>query len=138
MNCEQNLYKYTGSQISDIVGMKDNPTLQRLTQNLYDPLANQVDARKVAVMESTNSKARQEQLTRIDEIENLEKVLNALMIRDLTGEGTLDENKIKELEKLIALNRPAYPLDAIPPKYPNGRKKTKAQLKKELNCRVWF
>ena len=54
-------------------------------------------------MESTNSKARQEQLTRIDEIENLEKVLNAQMIRDLTGEGTLDENKIKELEKLIAL-----------------------------------
>lgn len=124
----------TGSQISDIVGMKDNPTLQRLTQNLYDPLANQVDARKVAVMESTNSKARQEQLARIDEIENLEKVLNAQMIRDLTGEGTLDENKIKELEKLIALNRPAYPLDAIPPKYPNGRKKTKAQLKKELTA----
>ena len=91
----------TGSQISDIVGMKDNPTLQRLTQNLYDPLANQVDAKKLLV-ESTNSKARQEQLTRIDEIENLEKVLNAQMIRDLTGEGTLDENKIKELENLIA------------------------------------
>ena len=53
-------------------------------------------------MDSTNSKARQEQIARIDEIEELEKVLNAQMIRDLTGEGTLDENKIKELEKLIA------------------------------------
>ena len=118
----------TGSQISDIVGMKDNSTLQKLTQNLYDPLSFQIDARKVAVMESTISKERQEQLARIDKIEALEKVLNAQTIRDLTGEGTLDENKIKELEKLVALNRPAYPLDAIPPKYPNGRKKTKAPV----------
>ena len=123
-----------GSQIADIVGMKDSSTLKRLTQNLYDPLSNHIDARKVAIMESTNSNARKEQLSRIAEIENLEKTLNAQMIRNLTGESTLDENQIKELERLILLNRPAYPLDEIPTKYPNGKKKTKAQLKKELTA----